>query len=805
MARSFNSNFTARSFEEYMQPLIMLNAAQEQQEAKLDAMEDQVKALRNLKNSARDAKEYAEFQKYENELNKAADTLMTQGVLGGQSRLQLRNLSKMYRNDVNPMVDALARRTAMEEEYRKLGLSTKGLMSERDPFKTSLGEFMKNTSWNYGKITSEADIKAAASEKYAAMAREIRKFEKDPNASLDKFQNYFKTQYGYTMEEVQEAINSGDDNNLIRQIAKDTVKGLGLESWEGVTDASGNLTERGTELMDQAMRAALQGAVSAVGQQQGQVLDDKYAIQKDSQAFQASESAKAFQRQMALQQDAQQHELLMAGIKAATSGSGGSGGSSSGYSDNGFPTLPGADGKTAKQRIDEAVASGDPVALFNALSGGTDVSNRINNSGLPYNENGQRKPTAAGTGSKGGHQPNTFGSGFYSRLDDRGARHAKDMRKVLGINYYKADGTPVFNQVYDKKMKKWLKVVPLAEIVGFSDARTLNTWRGKEGESGYDYLKTKYTNKDNVPVVSIYNSDGSIASVDNIMGQITANSAYRNSPETLKDMRKQVISWRNKVLNTANADNKSNFNEIKGVVKSNWNNMPKTESGKGRKWDANTLGMMYDDRNRDAYNHASASGDRKFTMQDLDLDSATKGIMKNHHVQAMQKFDGTFTNTNGSVGPKKPGKSGEISKEAKEALNNGNYYVTVKGDKNLQNAGYMYTINTKKGQEYYFVPIGDLSSVGEKQYFQDYANKANKYEKAENWMRNYINSTKFPANYDDGLKAAQAAIEYKKRVDKNFDVNDYFKYEENETTVLASSVIGGYSEKQVSKVKAGDE
>jgi hypothetical protein len=802
MARSFNSNFTSRSFEEYMQPLIMLNAAQEQQEAKLDAMEDQVKALRNLKNSARDAKEYAEFQKYENELNRAADTLMTQGVLGGQSRLQLRNLSKMYRNDVNPMVDALARRTAMEEEYRKLGLSTKGLMSERDPFKTSLGEFMKNTSWNYGKITSEADIKAAASEKYAAMAREIRKFEKDPSVGLDKFQNYFKTQYGYTMDEVQQAIASGDDTNLIRQIAKDTVKSLGLESWEGVTDANGNLTERGTELMDQAMRAALQGATHAVGQQQGQVLDDKYAIQKDSQAFQASESAKAFQRQWALQQDAQQHEMLMAGIKAGLKGDGSD--SSGGYG-NGLPTLPGADGKTPTQRVNEAVESGDPVALLNALNGGTDISNRINNSGLPYNENGQRKPTAVGTGSKGGHQPNTFGSGFYSRLDDRGARHAKDMRTQLGISYYKADGTPVFNQVYDKKMKKWLKTIPLTAIVSFSDARTLNTWRGHEGESGYDYLKTKYRDKDGAPVVSIYNSDGSIASVDNIMAQITANSAYRNAPETLKDMRKQVTSWRNKVLNTINADSKADFNESKGVVKSNWNNMPKTESGKSRKWDANTLGMMYDDRNRDAYNHASASDNRKFTMQDLDLDSTTKGIMTNHHIRVMQKFDGTFTNTNGSVGPKKPGKSGELSKEAREAINSGNYYVTVKGDKDLNNAGYMYTINTKKGQEYYFVPISSLDNVGETQYFQDYANKANSYEKAENWMRNYIGSAKFPSNYDDGLKAAKAAIEYKNRVDKNFDINDYFKYEENQTTILASSVIGGYSEKQVNKVKAGDE
>jgi hypothetical protein len=117
----------------------------------------------------------------------------------------------------------------------------------------------------------------------------------------------------------------------------------------------------------------------------------------------------------------------------------------------------------------------------------------------------------------------------------------------------------------------------------------------------------------------------------------------------------------------------------------------------------------------------------------------------------------------------------------------------------------MYTINTKKGTEYYFVPISSKATASEFQYFQDYADKALQYEKVETWVRNYIKSTTFPKNYDDSLKTTKALIEYANRVDKNFDINDYFRYEENLTTLLASSVLSNYAERTVSKVKADGE
>lgn len=266
---SFNfvntSQFRPFSYQEMLQPLAAYTQEYNAIEEGLGELGTKADVFKSLASQQNDPETYQAYMNYANELNSVANDLSNHG-LNASSRRKLVDMKRRYSSDIIPIEQAFTRRKELTDEQRKARLQDDTLMYESEASTISLDDLIKDPSLSY-KPVSGKNIRSAASQAAAAIAKEARKNPRAWRQILDGQYHEAKIQKGASSEEVLAAM-LGDINAdpRLKKIIDDAVSSSGVMNWKGVKDKDGNLTEYGENLLNQVRDYAGQGIWSAIGE-----------------------------------------------------------------------------------------------------------------------------------------------------------------------------------------------------------------------------------------------------------------------------------------------------------------------------------------------------------------------------------------------------------------------------------------------------------------------------------------------------------------------------------------------------------
>lgn len=260
------TQFRPFSFEEQLRPLLMYTQAHQAVEEAYSELDSQANAIGSLANETNDPVTYARYKSYEASLRNQADILAKNGLTPG-SRKSLLDLKGRYAKEITPIQNAITRRRELADEQRKAILQNPTLMFQRDmnsvSYDSSLDRFLENPDYDYGQQYSGALLTQQVSQAASNLAKELVDYK--PGKKLDAFTNTFFKDYGFSREQVLDAINNPNratSQPVLNAIVEQVIGSSGMSNWAD------------TPTMNRAYRYARQGLWSAIGQDQVSPYED---------------------------------------------------------------------------------------------------------------------------------------------------------------------------------------------------------------------------------------------------------------------------------------------------------------------------------------------------------------------------------------------------------------------------------------------------------------------------------------------------------------------------------------------------
>lgn len=260
------TNFRPFSYQEMLAPVLMATQAHQAVEEAYSELDSQANAIGSLANEANDPVTYARYKSYEASLRNQADILAKNGLTPG-SRKSLLDLKGRYAKEITPIQNAITRRRELADEQRKAILQNPTLMFQRDmnsvSYDSSLDRFLENPDYDYGQQYSGALLTQQVSQAASNLAKELVDYK--PGKKLDAFTNTFFKDYGFSREQVLDAINNPNratSQPVLNAIVEQVIGSSGMSNWAD------------TPTMNRAYRYARQGLWSAIGQDQVSPYED---------------------------------------------------------------------------------------------------------------------------------------------------------------------------------------------------------------------------------------------------------------------------------------------------------------------------------------------------------------------------------------------------------------------------------------------------------------------------------------------------------------------------------------------------
>lgn len=260
------ANFRPFSYQEMLAPVLMATQAHQAVEEAYSELDSQANAIGSLANETNDPITYARYKSFEASLRNQADILAKNGLTPG-SRKSLLDLKGRYAKEIIPIQNAIIRRRELADEQRKALLQNPTLMFQRDmnsvSYDSSLDRFLENPDYDYGQQYSGALLTQQVSQAASNLAKELVDYK--PGKKLDAFTNTFFKDYGFSREQVLDAINNPNratSQPVLNAIVEQVIGSSGMANWAG------------TPTMNRAYRYARQGLWSAIGQDQVSPYED---------------------------------------------------------------------------------------------------------------------------------------------------------------------------------------------------------------------------------------------------------------------------------------------------------------------------------------------------------------------------------------------------------------------------------------------------------------------------------------------------------------------------------------------------
>ena len=302
-----NSEFQPMSYQELLHPVITQTQYQRELDEKYTQLDLQADKLEQLANSAVDAESYAKYKNFANKLRQEADNLSKYG-LRGRDNARFMELFRSYGKEIQPLLDAQAKRERLIEQQRQLSMQDPTSLYDRSAGNISLQELMANPS--AAPIRQSGDLLMKQS---AAIAQNLAKEIREAVFTKTNTPGYlaFKQKYGLSSSEIAAFAsdpNSPNANRVLKAIYDQVMTSSGVkENWEG-------------DAYNKASQYVAMGLWNAIGAQQIQPLTDVYGMEQLRAANEMARLRASIAGQERLQnlKYAQQKQLL--GMKNGATG-----------------------------------------------------------------------------------------------------------------------------------------------------------------------------------------------------------------------------------------------------------------------------------------------------------------------------------------------------------------------------------------------------------------------------------------------------------------------------------------------------
>lgn len=306
-----NSRFKPFSYAEMLAPVQQSTEAHQQLEEAYATLTTQADMIAAKASEQTDPKAYARYKKYSEELQQQAERLAKYG-LQPDSRRDVFSMRSKYTKDILPIAEAAEKRQKYADMQFQAQLQNPTLLIGKRAINTSLDEFLDNPNIDFSQQYSGATLMQQVAAQAQSLAKELTSY--GPGKPLDAYTNTFLKKYGFTRNDVLNAINNPNDPNsskVLTAIVDQALISSGIPQWG---DA---------KTLERARAYANQGLWSAVGQ-------------SDVAPMENFGARKTLEYDLADRNNARQFARQMAAARAASRGGGGHGGGS-GSGDPGQP------------------------------------------------------------------------------------------------------------------------------------------------------------------------------------------------------------------------------------------------------------------------------------------------------------------------------------------------------------------------------------------------------------------------------------------------------------------------------------
>lgn len=263
-----DAKFKPFSYQEMVTPVLEATKAHQALEDMYGELSSKANIWEEMANEQTDPYAYSLYKKYADDLTARADQLMQYG-LNPASRRDMLDMKARYSKEILPIENAYNRREKLAAEQRQALLSNPTMFFQRDAATTSLDDFIRNPSLDYGASYSGALLTQQASQMAAALQNALTSRSGLKGIGLP-FQYEELLQYGYTPADIQLAIT--DPKNPKAQPILNTII-------DQVMTASGMNTWASDAQKEAARAYAAEGLYSAIGKPEIKNFTDNYSME----------------------------------------------------------------------------------------------------------------------------------------------------------------------------------------------------------------------------------------------------------------------------------------------------------------------------------------------------------------------------------------------------------------------------------------------------------------------------------------------------------------------------------------------
>ena len=231
-----NSRFQPFSYQELYTPLVQATQAQYDIEDKYSELSNKANVWEGMANKESDYRTYKQYEKYSNDLKKAADQLVKEG-LTPSSRKGLFDLRSRYSSEITPIEQAYQARAEEIKEQRAGRIS--GMIYEGDASIASLDRYLGNTNVRYNMANSQEGYKRVAAAANA-LSKQLSSY--GSGKRIDAYTKTWLQNHGYQEHQINQAINdiratlNGNPNQkgqgILQDILNQEMQTAGVANWK---------------------------------------------------------------------------------------------------------------------------------------------------------------------------------------------------------------------------------------------------------------------------------------------------------------------------------------------------------------------------------------------------------------------------------------------------------------------------------------------------------------------------------------------------------------------------------------------
>ena len=275
-----NSKFQPFSFERYIQPYQMYGEAYKEIEDQYGKLSAAANVWEEMANEQTDPYAYKMYKTYANDLEEKAGQLAREG-LNASSRRDMLNMRARYSKEITPIEAAYRRREELAAEQRKASLNNPTMFYQRNASAMSLDDFIRNPSIDYGERYSGALLAQQVGQMAANLKTALTGKGKLKGIGLP-YQYEQLLQYGYTPQQIQQAItNPQEGNPVLDTIVEQVLEASGMKNWAS------------PEQLAQARAYANEGLYNAIGKTEFKNFTDSFSMQDELDKRRAVRAAQA--------------------------------------------------------------------------------------------------------------------------------------------------------------------------------------------------------------------------------------------------------------------------------------------------------------------------------------------------------------------------------------------------------------------------------------------------------------------------------------------------------------------------------